>query len=71
MGHVTTWVGVHQGKLPFPAKSGSHSHSGSRVVILVCHRVSQDRVMKISWFYGWKPLSVSLHPVMFGGHIQW
>ena len=44
-------------------------HCGSvkygRIVVLVCHVISQDHVM---WRYGQKPIKVSYQPAKFGGH---
>ena len=53
-----------------PVKFGGRSHSTSGVImILVCHMISQDRLIKGSYDpNGWEPLMVYHHPVKIGGH---
>ena len=37
-------------------------------MVLVCHVISQDHVIKGSCdFYRWEPLMISHHPAKFGG----
>ena len=45
-----------------PAKFSGHMHSDSgNIMVLVCHKVSQDHVIKeLMRHYGWEPLMVSV-----------
>ena len=46
---MTLWVGAPQGKLDLPAKFGGHGHCGSGdIMVLVCHEISRDHVIKES-----------------------
>ena len=61
---------VTQWSYPF-AKFGCHRHCGSEdIMILVCHVVSQNHVIKESFDFIGKGIKISYHPAKIGSHIH-
>ena len=68
-GHVTLWVGAHQGKSPsckvwWPY----HSVSGNYNDFSLPRDLEKRRDQSVIWFYGLESVKVSHHPDKFGGY---
>ena len=52
-----------------PIKFGGHNQWVSReMVVLVCHVILKDHVIKVMWLYQWESFMVSSRRAKFGSH---